>query len=292
MIGRIKKHPFFFGIALLLLVSLLYALLLGFQKGVASLNKRVGVINVSGEIFDSALVLRTLDDAAKDDSIKAIVLRIDSPGGGVAATQEIYAALKELRTRKPIVASLGSVAASGGYYIACGANKIIANPGTLTGSISAAMFFYNSKDLLDKIGIRGDVIKGGKYKDIGSPIRRMTNEETVLLQGIINDVSEQFVSVVVENRNITRANIASIADGRIFTGRQALILGLVDELGGLSSSIKVAAKLANIEEEPQIVEFQDKRGRFFGYFLDEFFHGFAGKFGVFPKSGVYYLLSN
>jgi protease-4 len=192
---------------------------------------------------------------AKDGGIRAIVLRIESPGGVVAAAQEIYDELGKARRRgKPIVASMGGIAASGGYYVACGADSIVANPGTLTGSIGVIMRLPNAEELLKKIGLQYEVIKTGKYKDAGSISRPMTQEERDLLQEMLDDVHDQFVTVVSTERNIDKDAVLEFADGRVMSGRQALEMGLVDRLGGYRDAVLLAAELAGIEGEPVVVK--------------------------------------
>lgn len=220
---------------------------------------KVAVLPITGLIADSEGTIERLRKFAKDDSVKAIVLRINSPGGGVGPSQELYEEVRKLRGKKPVVASLGAVAASGGYYIACAAQKIYANPGTITGSIGVIMQFVNVKDLIEKIGVRGVVVKSGAFKDIGSPIRPMRAEEQALLQGVIDNVHAQFVQAVAEGRRLDREKVAAIADGRIFSGEQAKELGLVDALGNLEDAVAEAGRLGKIEGEPKVVTPPKKR---------------------------------
>ena len=254
-----KKHPVIFGlflvfvsgVALLLILRVMVALL---GDGVFfSQNEKVGIINISGIISSSREVVEQLEEFGKDDRIKALVVRIDSPGGGVAASQEIYAAIKRLKNNKKVVASLGSIAASGGYMIACAADKIVANPGTLTGSISVIMYFANTEDLFKKIGLKSSVIKSGKYKDIGSPTREMTEDEKQLLQALVDDIYNQFVAVIAHDRNIPQEKVLPFADGRVFSGRQAQVLRLVDYLGDKSYAVQLAGKMAGIKGTPEVL---------------------------------------
>jgi len=234
---------------------------------------RIALIRIEGIIADSKELVEELKRYGEDDSIKAILLRIDSPGGAVVPSQEIYDEVKRIRTagKKKVVASMGTVAASGGYYIAAGAEKIIANPGTLTGSIGVIMELVNVEGLLQKIGVEGVVIKSGENKDVGSPFRKMTEKEHALLQHVMDDVHAQFIEAVAEGRSLKVDVVRSYADGRIFTGRQAKEIGLVDELGDLQDAIKRTAELAGIKGEPQTVETQKRlsliellRGEFLG----------------------------
>jgi protease-4 len=184
------------------------------------------------------------------------VLRIDSPGGGVVPSQEIHDAVQRVRTKnnKAVIASMGSVAASGGYYIAVATDRIVANPGTLTGSIGVIMEMANVEGLLQKIGVEGVVIKSGKFKDVGSPLRKMSDEERGLLQNVMDDVHKQFIEAVAEGRALELSDVQALADGRIFTGRQAKDAKLVDELGDLEDAIQLAADIVGIEGEPKVVE--------------------------------------
>jgi protease-4 len=210
-----------------------------------------------------------VNEYAENSSVKAIVVRIDSPGGGVVPSQEIYEALLSAKGEgKKIVASMGSVAASGGYYVAAAADKIVANPGTLTGSIGVKMEFASIEKLLEKIGVKGIVVKAGDYKDIGSPYRDMTPQERRLLQNVIDDVHNQFIEAVAKGRSLSVADVRAIADGRIFTGRQAQELKLVDRIGDLTASIDLAGELAGIKGKPRVISRSDKV-RFLDYLKEE-----------------------
>jgi protease-4 len=229
----------------------------------------VALVKIEGLLVSSENIVEELNDYAEDGSIKAIVLRIDSPGGGVVVAQEIYNAVKNARKEgKKVVASLGSVAASGGYYIAAGAEKIVSNPGTLTGSIGVIMEFASVEKLLEKIGVKGMVVKAGQYKDVGSPFRDMTEQEKKLLQGVIDDVHAQFIDAVAKGRNIPVDEVKAIADGRIFTGRQALEFKLVDRMGDLADSIQLAGTLAGIKGKPRVVE-KKRKIPFLDYLKEE-----------------------
>jgi protease-4 len=214
---------------------------------------KVAVIPVKGMISDSEPVIEQLKRFGKDESVKAIVLRIESPGGGVGPSQEIYEEVKKVGTKKPVLTSMGALAASGGYYIACATQKVFANPGTMTGSIGVLMPFMNVRELAEKIGLRGMTVKSGEYKDIGSPLRDMTPSERALLQGVVDNVHMQFVNAVAEGRNLPREDVLRIADGRIFTGEQAKALGLVDALGNLEDAVAEAGKMGKIPGEPRVV---------------------------------------
>lgn len=222
-----------------------------------SMKDRIQVIRLSGMIMDkgdssllskigsSDSAKKKLRKALKNKNVKAVLLRINSPGGAVAASQELADAVTELRKAgKPVVASMGDVAASGGYYVACAADKIFASPGTMTGSIGVIMNLLNLQGIEQKIGIQPEVVKSGLFKDIGSPHRAMTPEEKVLLQNIILDSYDQFVAAVASGRKMDEQKVRKLADGRIYTGRQALKSGLIDELGGYEDALKATQKLA------------------------------------------------
>lgn len=214
---------------------------------------KIGVVEVRGVITQSAGIIETIHQYEKDQGVKAILLRIDSPGGGVGPSQEIYREVMKIKAKKKVVASMGSVAASGGYYIAAASDRIVANPGTITGSIGVLMEFTNIEELFKKIGIKGVVLKSGEHKDIGSPLREMTADEKKLIQSVIDNVHQQFVEAVAAGRKLDRVKVEQIADGRILTGEQARQLGLVDELGNLQDAIDAAAKLAGIEGKPVVL---------------------------------------
>lgn len=230
---------------------------------------KVALVKLEGLMVSSEHAVEELNTYAEDASIKAIVIRIDTPGGGVVVSQEIYNAVKNARKEgKKVVASMGTVAASGGYYVAAAADRIVASPGTLTGSIGVKMEFANIEKLLEKIGVKGMVVKSGEYKDVGSPYREMTEQERKLIQGVIDDVQSQFVEAVAEGRKLPLEEVRAIADGRIFTGRQALALKLVDQMGDLAESIRVAGDLAGIKGRPDLVE-KKKKMPFFDYLKEE-----------------------
>ena len=196
----------------------------------------------------SGKALQELTDFRQDRNIKAIVLRIDSPGGAVGASQEIFEEVKRTAREKPVVASMGSVAASGGYYAALGANEIMASRGTLTGSIGVIIKFANLAEIFEKIGYKSEVIKSGKLKNIGATDRQMTTEEKKLIQDIIDNVHEQFISAVSESRDLPMDKVRTLADGRIYSGEQALEAGLIDKFGNLTDAIMLAASLAGLKE--------------------------------------------
>ena len=256
-----KKACIIISITLLVLLIVSLALTL-FQKNIP-LRSKVALVKIEGPIMDSMDIVDEIKEHVKDRSIKAIILRIDSPGGAVGPSQEIYEEVKKASEEKHVVASMGSIAASGGYYIASPADVIFANPGTLTGSIGVIMEIPNVEGLMTKIGIRTEVIKSGKHKDMASAFRKMGKEDRDILQGVLDNVHEQFIRAVAEGRKLEVEEIRSVADGRIFTGEQAKELKLVDELGTLENAVKKAGELAGIAGEPEVVSKEDK-----GSFLD------------------------
>jgi protease-4 len=229
--------------------------LLGQHLSFPTYGARVGLVRVEGGIYDPRAVIDDLEWFASDLGVQAIVLRIDSPGGGAAASQEIHDYVRGIQEDGvPVVVSMGSLAASGGYYIGCSADTIVANPGTLTGSIGVIMSFSNLEELFGKIGMDFEIIKSGRFKDTGSWSRQMTEEERALLQETIDDIHSQFVEAVAEGRGMEFDEVAALADGRIFSGRQALDAGLVDMLGTLEDAIIVAGRLGGIEGVPRVQE--------------------------------------
>jgi len=211
----------------------------------------------SGSVASGERIGDSIRRAAKDRAVKAIVLRLNSPGGSAAGAQEIYQELMRARKRwgKPIIASMGDVAASGGYYVACAADRIVANASTVTGSIGV---IYNQADLsqlLKKLGYRQEVLKTGKFKDLGSYMRPLTSEERRLVQGLLDDTFDQFIKAVAQGRRLSESRVRSLADGRVFTGRQALKLKLVDSLGNMRTAIELASRAAGIRGEPVVVEY-------------------------------------
>ncbi|PKN10866.1 MAG: signal peptide peptidase SppA, partial [Deltaproteobacteria bacterium HGW-Deltaproteobacteria-5] len=210
-----RKHPVMSGLLLLVALGFVFYLIFyraGVQTGSAgtkgfSLNDKIGVLPIEGLITDSFKINQNIDEFAQDSSIVAVVVRIDSPGGSVGAAQEIYDAILELKKKKKVVVSMGSIAASGGLLIACAGDKIVANPGTITGSISAIMQFANLEELLKKVGVKSSVVKSGPYKDIGSPMREMTPEERLIVQELVDDIYNQFIDVIVRDRKLPREQV-------------------------------------------------------------------------------------
>lgn len=219
---------------------------------------KIGVVRVEGVIKRSSPYLKLLDSLERDKSVKAVVLRVNSPGGVVGACQEIHDKVKEIAKEKPVVVSMVSVAASGGVYISVPATKIVANPGTLTGSVGVILQAYNVKKLADKMGIKVITVKSGKYKDLLNPFREPDNGTLSILQKLIDDSYQQFVEAVAEGRKLPVEKVKKFADGRVFTGREAKRLGLVDELGDFDKAVKMAKKLSN-SPNAKVFEAKPKR---------------------------------
>ena len=254
-----KRHPVLLGfiiigvIVVVFFVSLITITRMSGGSLAFTTGDRIAVVDIKGVIKDSKVIIDQILRFKRDNRVKAVVLRIDSPGGGVGPSQEIYEEVRKMRAKKKVVVSMGSVAASGGYYIACAADKIVANPGTITGSIGVLIEFANLEELMKKVGIRSIVIKSGDHKDAMSPFRKITSEERKLLQGLIDSVHSQFIDAVAKGRGLNREEVARIADGRIFSGEQAQTLGLVDTLGNLQDAVSLAAKIVKIKGEPKII---------------------------------------
>jgi len=260
-----RRHPVLFSllvvcaIGAVVIISVAALFFLGKRDSAFEFGEKVGVVEIKGVIADPKPVVLQLKRFRKDKNVKAIVLRIDSPGGGVGPSQEIYAEVKKTTRVKKVVASMGAIAASGGYYVGAAADHIIANPGTITGSIGVIMEFANAEELFKKIGVSAIIIKSGDYKDTGSPLRKMTPEERRLLEGFVGNVHQQFVTAVAEGRKMSEETVRTIADGRIFSGQQAQKLGLLDSLGNMEDAIALAAELGGIKGEPSVVYGEKKR---------------------------------
>jgi len=222
-----------------------------------TVGARIGIVEAKGTIgetpgVDADKIVKLLKKYEKDDDIRAIVLRVDSPGGAVAPSQEIYDAIKRIKARKKVVVSMGNLAASGGYYISAPADKIYAEPGTLTGSIGVIFMHFNIRGLLEAVKVDETTLKSGKYKDTLSPFRAVQDTDREEIQGISDDVYGQFVKAVAEGRGMPEAKVREIAEGRIYTGRRAKELKLVDELGGMDDAVASAWQLAGLSGEPKL----------------------------------------
>ena len=220
---------------------------------------KVAVVDLDYTIISSDAIVRQFKEYREDKSIKAIVLRINSPGGGVAASQEMYEAIKKTRdSGKPVVVSFSSLAASGGYYAACGGSTIVSEPGSLTGSIGVIINLTNFKELAQKIGVSQTIIKSGELKDAGNPFRDVNEKDRAYFQDIVDDSFDQFLQVVSKERKIDMDSLRKIATGRVFTGRQALTLKLVDKIGTFDDAVMLAAKMGGIDGEPTLVKEKEK----------------------------------
>jgi protease-4 len=259
------------------------------QNDISDAGEKVGVIEVKGFIADPHDVIQDIRKYREDNSIKAIVLRIDSPGGGVGPSQEIFREVQRTLPDKIVVASLGSVAASGGYYIAAAASGIVANPGTLTGSIGVIMGFSDFQGLLQKIGITPVVIKSGQYKDIGSPVRSMTDPEKIILQSFSDQVHRQFITAIAEGRHLEYEKVASVADGRIMSGENALELKLVDRLGNLEDAVEWAGRLGGITGKVTAVYTRDKKHTFIRRLAESSLHEILSQLSAYHLFAGYVL---
>ena len=240
----------------------------------------IGVVEVSGVILESKKVIRNLIRAEEDESIKAIIVRINSPGGAVGPSQEIYQEIRRINEKKPVYASLATVAASGGYYIGSAAQKIFANPGTLTGSIGVIIQFMNLEKLFEFLKMNPSAIKSGRYKDIGTSERKMTLEEKKLMQRVVDGVHRQFISDILKVReDRIKGNIEDHAQGQIFSGEEALQLGLVDELLGLHQGARKIHKELDLEGKFGLRYFKDKRR----FSIEDFFEDVESRFFAFGK---------
>ncbi len=248
-----RRHPYLFFLMVMSIAVFSFIILIswvvksgGRGSGFVSGDK-VGIIEINGVIIDSKTVIENIKNYREDESIKAIVLRIDSPGGGVGPSQEIFHEIQKTVKQKKVIASMGAVAASGGYYIAAGTNGIMANPGTITGSIGVIMGYTNFQEIFQKIGLVPIVIKSGEFKDMGSPVREMTEPEKKILQDFVNQIHQQFIKDASKGRSMDYQKMKSMADGRIFTGEEAKELGLIDRIGNLEDAIEWAGRLGGIK---------------------------------------------
>jgi len=267
----------FFAVAVLFAVSIKIAKsLIGGVDTSLSSKEGVGMIEVKGMILDSKETIRQLRHYLKQDGIKAVVLRVDSPGGIVAPSQEIFEEVRKFAAKKKIIVSMGSLAASGGYYISAPATMIYANPGTITASIGVILKLSNIEALMDKIGIKSYTLKTGKYKDSGSPLREFSPEDRAMLQSVIDNTHEQFIRAVAEGRTLPIEEVRKIADGRILSGEQAKGLKLVDRLGTLQDAIEEAGKQAGIKGEPDVILPPKKKINYFDLLADGMEEKFEG----------------
>jgi len=269
-----RRHPILFFILMLTgifsatVVVISVGVMVSLSPEVPVLEDGVGVVEITGVIADSQQVLDDLKYFRETDEVKAIVLRVNSPGGGVGPSQEIYRSLMKTREVKPVITSMGGVAASGGYYAAAATNGIVANSGTITGSIGVIMGYTNFRQILDKIGLEPVVFKSGDMKDAGSPTRDMTEKERPYLQQLVTSLHGQFVRDVATARGLEVPDVAKLADGRIYTGEEAKSLGLVDRLGNLEDALEWAAELGGLEGIPEPIYPPREKANMMDYIMD------------------------
>ncbi|HIJ95228.1 MAG TPA: signal peptide peptidase SppA [Desulfuromonadales bacterium] len=281
-----SKKVIVIGLVILCSVTALFAvsvkiasMLIGGDETTLTGKQGVGLVEVKGMILDSKETIRQLRYFLKKEDVKAVVLRVDSPGGIVAPSQEIYAEVKKFAAKKKIIVSMGSLAASGGYYISAPASVIYANPGTITASIGVILKLSNIEILMDKIGIKSHTLKTGKFKDSGSPLRELSAEDRAMLQAVIDNTHEQFVAAVATGRKLPIESVRAIADGRILSGEQAMKLQLVDRLGTLQDALEEAGTLAGISGEPEILLPPKKKVNYMDVLVDGAEGAFQGPLG-------------
>jgi protease-4 len=255
-----KFKSFLTALGAIFLLIIVLSIFRGTFKSEVIPGEKIALLEIKGVISDSNYYVKKLEDLLRDDDVKAIVLRLDSPGGVVAPCQEIYNEVKMVKERKPVVVSMGSVAASGGLYISLPATKIVANPGTITGSIGVVLQTFNFKKIADRIGLKVITIKSGKHKDLLNPFKEVDPSDIGILQSMIDDTYDQFVKAVSESRGIPEEEVRKIGDGRVFTGRMAKKFGLVDEIGDLNKAINIAKE---ISKSPKASLYRVKREKSF-----------------------------
>ena len=270
-----KGHPILAVIIILAAIGLFLGLVMTLLFSVAgpsavfSFKEKIGVLPIDGAITESDTLVAQLVEFRKDRRIKAIILRVNSPGGGVGPSQEIYREIRKTIETKKVIASLGSLAASGGYYVASAANKIVANPGTLAGSIGVIMEFMQVQELLKKIGVSVEVLKTGEFKDIGSFHRKLSERDREMIRTLVFDVQRQFVEAVAQGRDLPVEKVREIADGRVLSGAQCKDLGLVDQLGNFEDAVDLAKNLTGIKGEVTLVYPKKPRGKWWDLFLQD-----------------------
>lgn len=273
---RKRRPATFFLLMLLLVIAAIVAgasVFAAVNRSGAFAAPRLGLVRVEGFIGSAEKTVEWIETLRRDPSVAGVLVRVDSSGGGVAPSQELYMAVKRLAEQKPVVVSMGTVAASGGYYVAVAGHEIFANPSTVTGSIGVRLQIANVQGLMQRIGVTSESLTTGKFKAAGSPFQELTEEERAYLRGILNDMQEEFVATVAKGRNLPRETVAALADGRIFTGRQALEAKLVDTLGDREAAlIRLAAmakdKGARLADVPEIVEGPPKKTPFWKKLLE------------------------
>lgn len=269
-----RRHPYLFfliimgalSVASLCLITIMATALSDSQNRLT--GEKIGVIEIIGPIVDSKKIIHNISEFRDSQAVKAILVRVDSPGGGVGPSQEIYREIRKTTADKKVIVSMGGVAASGGYYVAAGADGIVANPGTITGSIGVIMGYTNFEALMEKIGLSAVVIKSGEYKDTGSPTRQMTAEERALLEQVAGQIHGQFVADIATGRKLDIEQVEALANGQIFTGQKAHDLGLVDRLGNFEDALAWAGELGGIKGKVQTVYPERENSSFIDYVLE------------------------
>lgn len=261
-----ERHPLLFGIMLIILAVALFTGAMAFFRGLGGKSKpltgdKLGLCKIEGVITDAGEVVEFLRELGNDDSVKGVLLRIDSPGGAVAPSQELFQAVRDLAAKKPVVASMGTAAASGGYYAAAPATLIVANSGSITGSIGVRAEYVNLQGLMEKLGLKTDLLASGKLKAAGSPTQPLTPEQRAYLLALIMDLHQQFVADVAEGRKMPLDAVEKIADGRALTGRQALEAGLVDKLGGQQMAMATLREMVKLDDKAGVIEGPEKKER-------------------------------
>jgi protease-4 len=273
-----RRHPYLFFLIIMAAISVIGLTLITIMATVLGTSEnrftgqKVGVVEISGPIIESRKILQDLRTFRESEAIKAILVRVNSPGGGVGPSQEIYREIQKTTEQKKVIISMGAVAASGGYYLAAGADGIVANPGTITGSIGVIMGYTNFEELMQKIGLSAVVIKSGEYKDTGSPTRPMSADERQLLQEVTRQIHGQFVEAIAKGRRLDLKQVEALADGRIFTGQKALELGLVDRLGNFEDAIAWAGELGGIKGKVETVYPAKEKLSFIDYVMESSLH--------------------
>jgi len=284
-----RRHPYLFSFLIfstLITVAVISVLLLITttvkRAGLSDLivepgDGQVGVVEIQGVITESKETLNLIKRFRENDDIKAIVIRIDSPGGVIGPSQEIYREIRKTTQKKKIIASMGSIAASGGYYIAAATNGIVANPGTITGSIGVILAYTNFRAVLDKIGMVPVVIKSGPFKDMASPTKPMSKEEKEVLQAFVDQAHQQFVTAIAQGRDMDLEHVKSLADGRIYTGEEAAKQGLVDRLGNFEDAVEWAGQLGGIQGSVSTVYQKKEKFSFLKYIVESSFHNIINR---------------
>ncbi len=253
VLGILAVVVLFFGFMTIFTLSWLFSE--PYDESTSTSGQKVAVVELNEPILSSEDIVRQFKKYRENKSVKSIVFRVNSPGGSVAASQEIYEEVKKTRNEgKPVVVSMGDVAASGGYYVSLGASKIVANPGTLTGSIGVIIQYFQVEELLKKIGVGAPTFKSGKFKDIGSPFHKVTEDERKFFDQLIGNVYDQFVGAVIAERKLDKKKVLQYADGRVFSGKQAYEYGFIDTLGTMEDAVKIAAAMGGIEGKPKIMK--------------------------------------